>query len=61
MSSLDQYSTTKSKTILGFVGPQWEERIVADLDSALNNWMDSIPAHRKFKIAVLYTYTETVI
>ncbi|KAI0337246.1 hypothetical protein BDW22DRAFT_1364331 [Trametopsis cervina] len=42
------YSTTKSKTILGFVGPQWEERIVADLDSALNNWMDSIPHHLRW-------------
>ncbi|KAI0090934.1 fungal-specific transcription factor domain-containing protein [Irpex rosettiformis] len=42
------YSTTKSKTILGFIGPQWEERIVADLDSALNNWMDSIPTHLRW-------------
>ncbi|KAI0682882.1 fungal-specific transcription factor domain-containing protein [Cytidiella melzeri] len=42
------YSTSKSKTILGFVGPQWEERIVADLDSALINWMDSIPPHLRW-------------
>ena len=43
-----QYSTSKSRTILGFVGPQWEERIVAELDSALNNWLNSLPAHRMF-------------
>lgn len=43
-----QYSTTKSKSILGFVGPQWEERIVAELDSALNNWRDSVPQWRTY-------------
>ncbi|GJE88259.1 fungal-specific transcription factor domain-containing protein [Phanerochaete sordida] len=42
------YSTTKSRTILGFVGPQWEERIVAELDSALNSWLDSLPPHLKW-------------
>ncbi|EKM51881.1 uncharacterized protein PHACADRAFT_262278 [Phanerochaete carnosa HHB-10118-sp] len=42
------YSTSKSRTILGFVGPQWEERIVAELDSALNSWLDSLPSHLKW-------------
>ena len=29
--------------MLGFVGPQWEQHIVAELDSALNKWIDSVP------------------
>ncbi|KAH8105131.1 fungal-specific transcription factor domain-containing protein [Cristinia sonorae] len=37
------YSINKSKTLLGFVGTQWEQRIVAELDSALNKWIDSVP------------------
>jgi hypothetical protein len=32
--------------ILGIVGPQWEQRIVAELDSSLNKWIDSVPDHR---------------
>ena len=41
-----QYSINKSKALLGFVGPQWEQHIVAELDSALNKWIDSVPDHR---------------
>lgn len=33
--------------MLGFVGPQWEQHIVAELDSALNKWVDSVPDHCK--------------
>jgi hypothetical protein len=32
--------------LLGFVGQQWEQHIVAELDSALNKWIDSVPDHR---------------
>ncbi|CAE6426439.1 unnamed protein product [Rhizoctonia solani] len=39
------YSINKSKILLGFVGPQWEQHIVAELDSALNKWIDSVPDH----------------
>lgn len=45
-----QYSINKSKIILGFVGPKWEQHIVAELDSALNKWIDSVPDHRKFRM-----------
>jgi hypothetical protein len=31
--------------MLGFVGPQWEQHIVSELDSALNKWIDSVPDH----------------
>ena len=41
-----QYSINKSKALLGFVGQQWEQHIVAELDSALNKWVDSVPDHR---------------
>ena len=41
-----QYSINKSKVLLGFVGPHWEQQIVAELDSALNKWVDSVPDHR---------------
>ena len=31
--------------MLGFVGQKWEQHIVAELDSALNKWIDSVPDH----------------
>lgn len=43
-----QYSINKSKALLGFVGQQWEQHIVAELDSALNRWVDSVPDHRAY-------------
>jgi hypothetical protein len=43
-----QYSINKSKILLGFVGQQWEQHIVAELDSALNKWIDSVPDHRTY-------------
>ena len=27
------------------VGPQWEQKIVAELDSAINKWIDMVPLH----------------
>ncbi|PFH53811.1 hypothetical protein AMATHDRAFT_54332 [Amanita thiersii Skay4041] len=39
------YSTKKSKILSGLVGSQWEQRIVGELDSAMNNWKDSLPEH----------------
>ncbi|KAI0925293.1 hypothetical protein AcV7_005573 [Taiwanofungus camphoratus] len=42
------YSINKSKILLGFVGPQWEQRIVAELDSSLNRWVDSVPDHLRW-------------
>jgi len=42
------YSINKSKVHLGFVGPEWESHTVAELDSALNSWLDSLPDHLKW-------------
>jgi hypothetical protein len=37
---------SKSKSIFRLVGPQWEQEMVAALDSSLNSWIDGIPEHR---------------
>ncbi|KAG6917730.1 hypothetical protein DXG01_001381 [Tephrocybe rancida] len=42
------YSINKSKIVLGFVGKQWEQHIVVELDSALNKWVDSVPDHLRW-------------
>uniref|UniRef100_A0A0W0EWG7 Xylanolytic transcriptional activator regulatory domain-containing protein n=1 Tax=Moniliophthora roreri TaxID=221103 RepID=A0A0W0EWG7_MONRR len=60
------YCINKSKMMLGFTGPQWEQRVVSELDSALNQWVDSVPEHLRWdpnredeiffnQSAVLYT------
>ena len=50
-----QYSINKSKALLGFVGQQWEQHIVAELDSALNKWVDSVPDHRMFFVDLWFS------
>ncbi|KAF9255570.1 hypothetical protein L218DRAFT_967177 [Marasmius fiardii PR-910] len=35
-------------TRMGMSGPEWNEKIVAELDSALNYWVDQIPQHLKW-------------
>jgi hypothetical protein len=41
------YSTKKSRILSGVVGEEWEQRVVTELDSSLNKWKDSLPAHRE--------------
>lgn len=38
-----KYPVNKSKRN----DPSWEQHIVAELDSALNNWVNSLPSHRE--------------
>ncbi|KAJ7804956.1 fungal-specific transcription factor domain-containing protein [Mycena olivaceomarginata] len=38
------YGSKKSKILLGWDGPDWEHRAVAELDSAMNDFFDSIPS-----------------
>jgi hypothetical protein len=45
-----QYSLKKNRVHHGFIGEKWEQRIVSELDSALNKWVDSVPDHREFKV-----------
>ncbi|KAJ3558753.1 hypothetical protein NM688_g738 [Phlebia brevispora] len=42
------YAINKSKSLLGFSGPDWEQHIVTELDSALNKWVDTVPDHLKW-------------
>ncbi|TFK48796.1 hypothetical protein OE88DRAFT_1737564 [Heliocybe sulcata] len=42
------YSINKSKLMMGFVGKEWEQRVVAQLDSTLNEWVDSLPEHLRW-------------
>ncbi|KAJ3490460.1 hypothetical protein NLJ89_g11431 [Agrocybe chaxingu] len=37
------YSTKKSKLLTGLIGNEWESRIVAELDSSMNQWKNSLP------------------
>ncbi|KAF7314458.1 Zn(2)-C6 fungal-type domain-containing protein [Mycena kentingensis (nom. inval.)] len=42
------YGLSKAKTLLSHRDDAWEEHIVAELDSALNGWVDSIPPHLRW-------------
>ena len=43
-----QFTINKSKLLLGYVGPEWKQRIVAELDSSMNRWLDTVPAHCEY-------------
>ncbi|KAJ7459695.1 fungal-specific transcription factor domain-containing protein [Mycena latifolia] len=60
------YASSKLKALMGWSGPEWEQRAVAELDSAMNSWFDSLPTHLRWdpdrtpdvffhQSAVLYT------
>ncbi|KAF9051141.1 hypothetical protein BDZ89DRAFT_526471 [Hymenopellis radicata] len=42
------YSIKKSRVMLGLTGKDWEQKLVRDLDSALNSWMDQVPDHLRW-------------
>ncbi|KIP05403.1 hypothetical protein PHLGIDRAFT_92206, partial [Phlebiopsis gigantea 11061_1 CR5-6] len=42
------YSTKKSRVQQGAAGPDWEQHIVSEMDSALNQWIDSMPDHLRW-------------
>ncbi|KAJ6459039.1 fungal-specific transcription factor domain-containing protein [Mycena sanguinolenta] len=39
------YGPKKAKISLGWDGPEWEQRAVAELDSTMNRFSDSLPPH----------------
>ncbi|KAJ7696002.1 fungal-specific transcription factor domain-containing protein [Mycena rosella] len=39
------YASKKAKVLRGSSRPEWEQRIVAELDSAMNNWFNTVPPH----------------
>ncbi|KAG8996025.1 hypothetical protein FRB93_000987 [Tulasnella sp. JGI-2019a] len=42
------YCINKSKVRLGFVGAEWEQDKVSELDSALNEWQEALPDHLRW-------------
>ncbi|KAJ7110599.1 fungal-specific transcription factor domain-containing protein [Mycena epipterygia] len=42
------YGTNRSKAMIGLNDDMWEQKIVAELDSALNTWFDSVPSHLRW-------------
>ncbi|KAK0441743.1 fungal-specific transcription factor domain-containing protein [Desarmillaria tabescens] len=42
------YSIKKGRDVLGLTGEGWEQRLVADIDSSMNAWADSIPDHLRW-------------
>ncbi|KAH9481989.1 ABC-transporter-regulating transcription factor [Psilocybe cubensis] len=39
------YSNKKTRILSGFLGSRWEGRMVAELDSTMNKWKESLPSH----------------
>ncbi|EKM58712.1 uncharacterized protein PHACADRAFT_253204 [Phanerochaete carnosa HHB-10118-sp] len=42
------FSTKKSKVLSGRTGPEWEQQTISELDSALNQWLDTVPDHLRW-------------
>ncbi|KAJ7043932.1 fungal-specific transcription factor domain-containing protein [Mycena alexandri] len=42
------HGSRKSKLLMGWNGPEWEHRIVSQLDSAMNDVLDTIPPHLRW-------------
>ncbi|EPQ32023.1 uncharacterized protein PFL1_00221 [Pseudozyma flocculosa PF-1] len=42
------YAIPATKSRYGFMGKEWDQRIVAEVDSALNNWLETVPAHLRY-------------
>ena len=47
----DKYATNKSRAQLGHSDQQWEQRVIVELDSALNKWADDLPSHRELCVS----------
>uniref|UniRef100_A0A8H7XZE5 Transcription factor domain-containing protein n=1 Tax=Psilocybe cubensis TaxID=181762 RepID=A0A8H7XZE5_PSICU len=50
------YTNKKSKIISGFIGSDWEGRMVAELDSAMNKWKESLPDHCAYTSPLWISY-----
>ncbi|KAJ7772566.1 fungal-specific transcription factor domain-containing protein [Mycena maculata] len=42
------YASNKSRLLMGLVGHEWEQRAVAELDSAMNEFLGSLPEHLRW-------------
>ncbi|CAK5284296.1 unnamed protein product [Mycena citricolor] len=43
------YGSRKSKLLMGWNGPEWEEDVVKSLDSQINAWLSAVPTHLRWK------------
>jgi hypothetical protein len=41
-----QYTPTRSRVALGLLGKDWQQNVITQLHTALNEWTDSLPSHR---------------
>ncbi|SPC65121.1 related to transcriptional activator acu-15 [Ustilago sp. UG-2017b] len=42
------YALHKTKLRFGINSREWDERLVTEIDSALNNWLDTVPPHLRY-------------
>ncbi|KAK7005716.1 Zn(2)-C6 fungal-type domain-containing protein [Favolaschia claudopus] len=42
------YASNKSRVLMGLVGTDWEQRAVAELDSAMNEFLGNLPDHLRW-------------
>ncbi|SNX81420.1 related to transcriptional activator acu-15 [Melanopsichium pennsylvanicum] len=42
------YALHKTKVRFGIASKEWDERLVTEIDSALNNWLDTVPSHLRY-------------
>ncbi|KAJ6596639.1 fungal-specific transcription factor domain-containing protein [Mycena sp. CBHHK59/15] len=42
------YASNKSRMLMGLTGTDWEQRAVAELDSAMNEFLGTVPAHLRW-------------
>ncbi|KAH7107317.1 fungal-specific transcription factor domain-containing protein [Auriculariales sp. MPI-PUGE-AT-0066] len=42
------YSSNRSRALMGFVGVDWEQRVIAKLDGFLRDWKVTLPNHLRF-------------
>lgn len=42
------YALHKTKVRFGINSREWDERLVTEIDSALNNWLDTVPPHLRY-------------
>ncbi|KAF7341905.1 Zn(2)-C6 fungal-type domain-containing protein [Mycena sanguinolenta] len=42
------YGSNKSRVLHGFIGDDWEQQIIAELDSSLDEFLNSIPDHLRW-------------
>ncbi|KAH7097069.1 fungal-specific transcription factor domain-containing protein [Auriculariales sp. MPI-PUGE-AT-0066] len=42
------YSINRSRLLMGFIGPEWEQQVIVKLEGLLNDWVASLPDYLKW-------------